>query len=421
MNPAADFPALPGQAPRARREENSIPGNLPLHSKNDMELLVDLIEKTFPLAKRFRRNLPQDVARLSRLLSSERADREGNYLGRAALLQAYLRYFLPWNVYRLCLILPGLPLTLKEGDTLIDLGSGPLSFPIALWIARGEFRSLDLEFRCLDRNAQALDAGLALFRALAGQEAPWTIRTMRASVGARIPGKKAALVSAVQIYNEMFQHERRSVEAFAEKQAGILSALASGQGSILIVEPGTPQSGALTAAFRSALTGLGRVPLSPCPHAEACPFPGSSIGRGKNKWCHFAFGTDDAPKKLAGLSEAAGLPKDRAVVSFLYAGKKEKPSGVSCKEKTGNSRKETSSFPVRIISDSFALRSGGRGRYGCSGRGMVLIRGSARLMETCPSGSLVMAAPLVPPERDPKSGALVAELRRTEPVFRARD
>jgi hypothetical protein len=232
---------------------------------------------------------------------------------------------------------------------------------------------------------------------------------MRAPVGARIPGKKAALVSAVQVYNEMFQHERRGLAAFAEKQGGLLSALASDQGSVLIVEPGNPGSGALTAAFRSALMALGRLPAAPCPHGEACPFPGSSGGRGREKWCHFAFDTGDAPRTLAGLSEEAGLPKDRAVLSFLYAGKKERPG----KEKAGD---RMGAFPVRVISDSFALGTGGRGRYGCSLRGMVLLRGSARSMEACPPGSLVMAAPRVPPERDKKSGALMVKPAEAPPA-----
>ncbi|MDR1212470.1 MAG: rRNA methyltransferase, partial [Spirochaetaceae bacterium] len=110
--------------------------------KTELEELMVLIEQTFPLEKRFRQDLPHDTARLSRLLTYEREEREDGYMGKAALLGAYLRYFLPWNVYRLSRILPGLPLALKDGDLLLDLGSGPLTFPAALWLCRKEFRSL---------------------------------------------------------------------------------------------------------------------------------------------------------------------------------------------------------------------------------------------------------------------------------------
>jgi hypothetical protein len=408
----------------------------PVDIKNELEGLMVLIEQSFPLERRFKHTLPRDVARLSALLTCDREGREGGYLGRPALLSAYLRYFLPWNVYRLSRILPYLPLSLKDGDTLLDLGSGPLTFPVALWICRREFRSLALEFRCLDRNGRALEAGLALFSALAGKNAPWSIKTMRSSLGEKIPGKKAALVSAIEVYNEIFQHERRSLGEFAGKQGALLSALAADDGAVLIAEPGIPQSGALISALRSGLIQRGRLPLSPCVHAEACPFPGPAAGgnRRREKWCHFAFDTGDAPASLRELSLAAGLPKDRAVLSFLYAGPRGAvagqggeagasgadnagPAGVSRQGESASTRRPDTSavpYPVRVISDSFALEGGRWGRYGCSGQGMVLLSGSKRSMD--PSGSLVMAAPLKPPLRDKKSGALVMEIRTADTI-----
>ncbi|MDR1429801.1 MAG: rRNA methyltransferase [Spirochaetaceae bacterium] len=386
-------------------------------SGGELEKLMVLIEQNFPLEKRFRRNLPQDVARLSRLLTYEREEREDGYMGRAALLGAYLRYFLPWNIYRLSRILPELPLSLKDGDSLLDLGSGPLTFPLALWLYRGEFRSRVLEFRCLDRNGRALEAGLTLFRALAG-DSPWSIKKLRSSIGERVPGKKAALVSAIGVYNEVFQHERRSFGEFAEKQAALLSALAADNGAIFIAEPGIPQSGALISAFRSALIRRFRLPLSPCVHSGPCPFPGNAAGRSarKEKWCHFAFDTGDAPAPLRDLSLEAGLPKDRAVLSFLYSGAISRAvspavsGAVSRDESSRTGGTDTGhSYPVRVISDAFTLEGGRRGRYGCSGQGMVLVNGSSRSMEACPSGSLITALPPNPPERDKKSGALLVK------------
>ncbi|MDR0389336.1 MAG: rRNA methyltransferase [Spirochaetaceae bacterium] len=398
----------------------------------ELEALMVLIEQSFPLEKRFRHTLPRDVARLSRLLTFERAEREAGYMGQAALLSAYLRYFLPWNVYRLSRILPELPLSLKDGDSLLDLGSGPLTFPIALWLCRRELRSLTLEFRCLDHNGRALEAGLVLFRALAGKDAPWSIKTMRSSLGEKIPGKKAALVSAIEFYNELFQHERRSIGEFADKQGGLLSALADSDGSILVAEPGIPQSGAFISALRAALIRRGRLPCAPCVHAEACAFPGPTAGRRREKWCHFAFAVEDAPRQLLDLSLAAGLPKDRAVLSFLYAGassaanasytsvdrpdtganaSRANTSHLNTDAKAspaGNTKRPDTSCPVRVISDSFSLENGRWGRYGCSGQGMVLLSASRRSMDATPSGSLVMA--LKTPARDKKSGALIMEM-----------
>ena len=136
-----------------------------------MENLLSLIETVFPIPGRFRQKLPADVAELSRLLTSARGERESGYLNRPNMLSAYLRYFLPWNVFRLCRLFflnvdfSGKPDNLnmlpvfRDGDAITDLGSGPLTFPISLWIAFPEFHSLKLEFRCADKSAVILEAG----------------------------------------------------------------------------------------------------------------------------------------------------------------------------------------------------------------------------------------------------------------------
>ncbi|MDR1566171.1 MAG: rRNA methyltransferase, partial [Treponema sp.] len=128
--------------------------------------LLTAIDEACPLPGRFRSGLSGDVAELSRLLTKGREEKGESYLGRPNLLSAYLRYFLPWNVYRLCRLLPALPLGLADGDAVTDIGSGPCTLAIALWISRPELRSLRLEFRCLDRTAAVMDAGKRIFAAL---------------------------------------------------------------------------------------------------------------------------------------------------------------------------------------------------------------------------------------------------------------
>jgi hypothetical protein len=127
---------------------------------------------------------------------------------------------------------------------------------------------------------------------------------------------------------------------------------------------------------------------------------------GKEKWCHFAFDTDDAPAKLHSLSVAAGIPKERAVLSFLLAG--------------GDTQGATpdNRIAVRVISDTFPVQNiGGRlndhtarfGRYACSAAGSVLITGSAEEMASTPAGTLLRLALPAGEKRDPKSGALIFE------------
>jgi hypothetical protein len=140
--------------------------------------------------------------------------------------------------------------------------------------------------------------------------------------------------------------------------------------------------------------------------------PGEGRPGGRAKWCHFAFDTLGAPEELIRLSLAAGLPKERAVLSFLLAGPPAQPQF---------SAEPLPLLPIRIISDSFPLPAPGKppgaaaegphyGRYGCSARGLLLIRGGPKSRENYPPGAF-LELPLSPGERrDPKSGALIADL-----------
>jgi hypothetical protein len=153
--------------------------------------------------------------------------------------------------------------------------------------------------------------------------------------------------------------------------------------------------------LRNALLEQDRYPLAPCPHDKACPFAASenqhdeTLRAGKKRWCHFAFATEDAPGALHGLSRSAGLPKERAVLSFLLAVPSE-PVRPSASE-------------IRIISDAFPLPPDQFGRYSCSPQGLVLLTGRRIAIANTASGALVNAV-LKNGEKDSKSGALLAEL-----------
>ncbi|MDR1238590.1 MAG: rRNA methyltransferase [Treponema sp.] len=452
-------------------------------SRRILDGLPGLVDKVFPLPNRFRPSLPRDVAELSRLLTGGRGDRAASYPGQPKFLSAYLRYFLPWNLYRLCRLLPSLPLSLHDGDALVDLGSGPLTFAAALWISRPDLRGRALEFRCVDQSGAALDAGKELCAALFGNSSPWKIKTIRAVLGAPgsgaggrahdrgLYGPPARLVSAINFFNELYEDIPHSdgagLHRFADKQARLLSSLAAEDGALLVMEPGVPRSGEFTAALRSALLDRGRPPAAPCPHAGACPCPGRAGegrgraggkpgdrlaatfdrygGGGKGRWCHFAFETADAAPALQKLSAAAGIPKARAVLSFIYSGAaRPGPARLPGLDHAGNRSAAADrareagtgaaaglpALPVRIISDPFPLPSGGAGagrnraggkpgdrpggaavfgRYGCGEKGLVLIRGRRELMARYESGVLAEFVLHGAERRDPKSGALVLD------------
>ena len=397
-----------------------------------LEKLLSLIEKTFPIPGRFRSKLPSLVAELSRLLTSARSERDSGYLNRPNLLSAYLHYFLPWNVFRLerlfsLTILP----VFSDGDAITDLGSGPLTLPIALWITFPELRTIKLEFRCVDKSAAILEAGYKLFRALCNKECNWKIKTIHDSIEAPIWGKSAKLTTAINVFNEIPSLMKHSnLGQSAEKAAALLCKLTADNGSILVAEPGNPQGGAFISTLRTALLKREKYPAAPCPHNELCPLPGSIHGT-KAKWCHFAFDTDTAPLALHKLSAAAGIPKERATLSFLLAGpvggaelkrmhnKTKSPDLMRTHDnaapadlmrmRNNSSNSDLKRMRIRIVSDTFPVpfQKSGIGCYGCSEKGMVLVTGNRTQKNELASGTLLNLPLSANEKRDPKTGALI--------------
>jgi len=362
-----------------------------------------LLNKTFPIPGRFRSALPSDIAELSQLLTNRRGDRSLSYLTRPNFLSAYLHYFLPWNLYRLCLILPALDINLSAQDTITDIGCGPLTFASALWISRPDLRKIPLEINCIDRSGPVLDAGKKFFTALAADtENPWKIKLIKEDIDIRKTQvsqkrKQAAFVCAINIFNEIYENlshnNTEGLRRMAANAALFMHNEASANASILTVEPGVPRSGQFISLLRDEFIKLNRPPAAPCTHSNACPLSGGK----KNKWCHFAFDTAGAPKELSRLSAAAKLPKERIVFSFLFTGAE------SAAKKDSNA--------VRVISDTFPLPDNCFGRYGCSNQGLVLLKGEKSLIEK--AAPLGLAAPFFSAngQRDAKSGALIGELK----------
>lgn len=142
-------------------------------ARTALERLPEALHKVWPLNAAHRRSLPEDVAALSRLLTTERRDLRHPYWSSPAFVSAYLYYFLPWNLLRLARLLAALPLPDPRalapagGEALLlDAGSGPLSLPLALWLARPEWREAPVRVLALDSAARPPELGKALFAAL---------------------------------------------------------------------------------------------------------------------------------------------------------------------------------------------------------------------------------------------------------------
>jgi ribosomal protein RSM22 (predicted rRNA methylase) len=384
---------------------------LTAESKRILNSVPTLIEKTFPIPGRFRNALPKNIAELSRLLTNRRGERSLSYLNRPNFLSAYLYYFLPWNLYRLCILLPTLNISLSKDNTITDLGCGPLTFASALWITYPKLRNTPLKINCIDRSGPALEAGMKFFSALCAKtsgnaDTPWKINPIKEDIDIRRSRKGgSSLVCAVNMFNEIYESIPHSntekLQGITANIARILYEYGSKDSCILTVEPGVPQSGKFISLLRNELYKLNHSPIAPCTHTASCPFAGrtSKLLKGRNlldtkkRWCHFAFENFDVSKELHQISKAAKLPKERLTLSYLLAGGK--------KEKIGG---------ARIISDAFPLPENKFGRYGCSEQGLILVTGERNRIEELSSLSFVPQNKLIDfysdKQYDLKSGAL---------------
>lgn len=358
----------------------------PITDENAAELkrFGKLLKKTRPLKNKHREHLKYDIRDMSRGLTSERTKRPKEYMTDDKYLSPYLHYFLPWNLYRMSRLFTGLELDIPDGGEVADLGSGPLTAIIALWMSRPHLRNRKLNFTCLDLAPKAMQTGLKLFTAMAGENSTWRIKTVKAGFLDRLHNKVDLLIAA-NAFNEL-DWSGRTTRPQAETLTKHLAASVKETGRILLIETGVRLSGRIMAEMRAKMLDIGFKPLAPCPHEGDCPMPAVSQSA---PWCHFNFSTKGAPSWLEGISKEAQLEKDNATLNFLYL-----------------SRKSGSVWgAVRVISEPFKLH-GNKGQYACSDRGLTLIAYPYGTRPLSPGESFPPEWP-DNPETDLKSKALI--------------
>jgi hypothetical protein len=409
-----------------------------------LEHIPTLLDAVLPLKAAHRRDLPSAVRELSARLTAERGSDTRPYWSSPRLVSAYLRWFLPWNLQRLTRLLRALDLPAPEAargeegrrPLLLDLGSGPLTFPLSLWLARPKWRALPLDITCVDAASRPLELGRALFARLVGENSPWRIRTQRASLDAAGIWEHSArgrpfLISFVNVFNEIKAKRGTPPDArpasFLRKAARLLAF----GGSILCVEPGTRLGGKIIEGLRAHSPETGLEPLQPCPHKGPCPLPGT------RNWCRFTFDVRGAPRRLTELARDAGLPKKDLSLSFLLlrgrnadAAQPSSPPARDGGASAGQGNRETACSPssppardggaplpgggqttrsltARVLSAPFDVPGVTRAaRYACSARGLLVLVGA----ENAPSGTLLCAAWPERPRKDARSGAWIVPL-----------
>jgi hypothetical protein len=391
---------------------------LPDNSRAVLEHFDTIVQNVRPLNSRQLLHLPDDIRILSHELTDERTTRRLGYMNDAASLSAYTRYFTWWNLVRLTRLFVNLDkssFALADDSVCLDIGSGPLTVVIALWLARPELRAKKLTWYCMDLSQGALALGEDLYLSIAARTPAvdlqdenviphWNIIRVKGPLGTEIK-RKADFITCANMFNELCQNTSDTPEFLAKKYSNSLTGYAGETARILIVEPGVPKAARFTSLLRDTFIRKNMNIASPCPHTGECPMNGMHAHKGGTaKWCNFAFTTENAPKALLKLSEQSALPKERAVLSFIFA--------VSHKEIT---RKTTGGRPLltlRIASDP--IRLGYRtGFYACCTLGLTLVINESGT--DIQSGDLITVQPLHNLDNltvDVKSGAKELVIRK---------
>lgn len=395
-------------------------------SKETIKLLnefPEIVQSVLPLDSKKMHGLPFAIKELSHELTDERGERRLGYMNDPAKLSAYIRYFQWWNLVRLCNLFTSMEFNLEDGDAAVDLGSGPLTLPIALWMARPDLRAKKLTWYCVDISQKALRVGEELFLSLAaktGTEA-WELITIKGEFGTTLR-RRVSLVTSANMFNEIFWDIEQPIESQAKSHAHTLMSYADKNAAVLVIEPGIPRAGRFISLMREQLLKRGFAVQSPCPHAQNCPFPGlPARGRtssAKSKWCHFILDTSRAPKSLHTLSDSANLPKERASLSFIYGTRGREELAVEQETEQNSSlqvvqklQSDLYTLRIRILSEPIRLPNYFTGRYACSDIGMLLVKGTygaGDFLQDCAFGSLleIPRPDIKSLEIDQKSGAL---------------
>ena len=336
----------------------------------------EVIQGVRPLNSRQLQQLPEHIRALSHQLTDDRASRRLGYMNDNIQLSSYVRYYTWWNLVRLTRLFSNLPDSVfpSADCSCLDLGSGPLTVVTALWLARPELRKLRLTWYCLDVSANSLALGEDIFLSIAAKAKaadesiePWQIIRVKGPFGTPIK-QKAGFLTCANMLNEMDQASDMPPEFQTKKYYEQLQRYTEKDAGIILVEPGVPKAARTLSLLRTRYIKDGRTIAAPCPHAEDCPMSGFKAYTGsKNKWCNFAFSTEDAPHKLQKLSDMAKLPKERATLSFMAIEARGKS------EHDNNAKHEHELSSIRITSDKIKLPNYMCGYYGCSQYGLMLV------------------------------------------------
>src|SRR5574344_132405 len=172
---------------------------VPRDAQNIIASFDKIISSSQPLSSKQRVLLPQQIRELSHNLADERSDRRLGYMNQTTTLSAYVYYYMWWNLVRLTRLFSNLDTKsfgLNDDDICVDIGSGPLTVPIALFLSRPELRAKKLTWYCMDLSPTSLAAGEEILLTISARLKcePWKIIRVKGELGTPLK-EKASLVT----------------------------------------------------------------------------------------------------------------------------------------------------------------------------------------------------------------------------------
>ncbi|MCK6440919.1 MAG: small ribosomal subunit Rsm22 family protein, partial [Planctomycetes bacterium] len=262
----------------------------------------------------------------------------------------------------LCLAWQSSPMqNLGPERALHDWGAGPMTGLIALWVQTGLEGSNTLaSYTAVERQRDILDMGESLAGML-GIDKLVTIHSHphALSFDEEPSQEKADILLVSQSFNEWLPPRGRSTEpirAFAKHARAHVKT----DGELFLMEPASRVVSWGVMELRNMLAESATI-LAPCTHAASCPLLDPRL----KSWCHFRRRI--VPHPLHGKLRGA-LPPEREAVSYSYLHARFTPP-----EHT----KEQRFALARVISEPFSIEDG-RGVYGCSAQGRILMATRSR-------------------------------------------
>lgn len=375
--------------------------------KKAQELLENfdrVVQGVRPLNSKQLQKLPENIKELSHQLTDQRSERRLGYMNESVQLSSYVRYYTWWNLVRLTKLFSNLPAESFPNKECIclDIGSGPLTLVISLWLSRPELRELNLTWYCLDVSSNSMALGEDVYLSIVAQTGgtPWKIVRVKGSFGTgTFIKEKADFITCANMFNELDQASDMPPEFQSKKYYDQLCLYKNDDCKFLLIEPGVPKSARTICLLRDRFIKENYDLIGPCSHCGECPMNGFKAYTGSShKWCNFAFSTENAPAKLLKLSENSKLTKDRATLIFISVVPKKSASdfgGEAISQDSATSVnsannvlvKDDNSLSVRIISDCMKLHNNTFANYGCSKIGLVLV--SSKNEKAFKSGDLL--------------------------------